>query len=170
MKEVTFKNVKCKTGGLIPRKGDARGMHKGWHFTLNRDSRSFDSMNWKGLREYRRNDSRITLEVLQGESKGQNCSGQLGPKIKDVLRKAKEVADTLKDDVVERKMLGLAVVQRTKGQRIGNRGPSNVKGIPWKGLMRFKKKGKLSLRIVGPFEVLRHIGKLAYELALPPNM
>ena len=24
MKEVTFKNVKCKTGGLIPRKGDAR--------------------------------------------------------------------------------------------------------------------------------------------------
>ena len=24
MKEVTFKNVKCKTGGLIPRKGDTR--------------------------------------------------------------------------------------------------------------------------------------------------
>ena len=24
MKEVTFKNVKCKTGGSIPRKGDAR--------------------------------------------------------------------------------------------------------------------------------------------------
>ena len=24
MKEVTFKNVKCKTGGMIPRKGDAR--------------------------------------------------------------------------------------------------------------------------------------------------
>ena len=24
MKEVTFKKVKCKTGGIIPRKGDAR--------------------------------------------------------------------------------------------------------------------------------------------------
>ena len=24
MKEVTFKNVKCKTGGMIPRKGDVR--------------------------------------------------------------------------------------------------------------------------------------------------
>ncbi|KAL8098201.1 hypothetical protein AgCh_031097 [Apium graveolens] len=47
-------------------------------------------------------------------SKGRNCSGQLGPKTKDVLRKAKEVADTLKDEVVERKMLGSAVVQRTK--------------------------------------------------------
>ncbi|KAL8125481.1 hypothetical protein AgCh_012967 [Apium graveolens] len=67
MKEVTFKNVKCKTGGLIPRKGDARGMHKGWHFTLNRDSMSFDSMNWKGLRVYPMKDLRITLEVLQGE-------------------------------------------------------------------------------------------------------
>ncbi|KAL8155434.1 hypothetical protein AgCh_000719 [Apium graveolens] len=67
MKEVTIKNVKCKTGGLIPRKGDARGMHKGWNFTLNRESMSFDSRNWKGLRVYMMKDLRITLEVLQGE-------------------------------------------------------------------------------------------------------
>ncbi|KAL8156755.1 hypothetical protein AgCh_001745 [Apium graveolens] len=38
------------------------------------------------------------------------------------------------------------------------------------GLMRFGKKGKLSPPIVGPLDILRSIGKLAYELALPQNM
>ena len=36
--------------------------------------------------------------------------------------------------------------------------------------MRFRKNGKLSPRFVGPLEILRRIGKLAYELALPPNL
>ncbi|KAL8112970.1 hypothetical protein AgCh_020331 [Apium graveolens] len=128
MKEVTFKNVKCKTGGLIPRKGDAR--------------------------EYRRNDSEITLEVLQGERKGQRggrhfkevfyttCMDSVWLDIKiswnvnddsriklskiDAAEKGvvklwwysewKHIRDTKVDvdEVVERKMLGTAVVQRTK--------------------------------------------------------
>ena len=45
-----------------------------------------------------------------------------------------------------------------------------LKISPWKGLSRFGKKGKLSPRYVGPFEILRRVGKVAYELALPPHM
>ncbi|KAL8112864.1 hypothetical protein AgCh_020246 [Apium graveolens] len=45
-----------------------------------------------------------------------------------------------------------------------------LKISPWKGLTRFGKKGKLSPRYIGPFEVLRQVGKVAYELALPPHM
>ena len=43
-----------------------------------------------------------------------------------------------------------------------------LKVSPWKGLTRFGKKRKLSPRYVGPFEILKHVGKVAYELELPP--
>ena len=33
--------------------------------------------------------------------------------------------------------------------------------------MRFGKKGKLSLRFIGPYEVIKKVGPLAYRLALP---
>ncbi|XP_073017877.1 uncharacterized protein [Primulina eburnea] len=45
-----------------------------------------------------------------------------------------------------------------------------VKVAPMKGVMRFRKKGKLSPRFIGPFEILGRFGTLAYRVVLPPNL
>ncbi|XP_070007827.1 uncharacterized protein [Nicotiana sylvestris] len=45
-----------------------------------------------------------------------------------------------------------------------------LKISPMKGIMRFGKKGKLSPRFIGLFEVLRRVGEVACELALPSSL
>ena len=45
-----------------------------------------------------------------------------------------------------------------------------LKVMPKRGVVRFGKHGKLSLRFIGPFEILETVGTVAYQLALPPSM
>ncbi|KAL5559353.1 hypothetical protein UlMin_035564 [Ulmus minor] len=100
------------------------------------------------------------------------------------------------DEVGERKLLGPEIVQKTvdivekirqrmktaqsrqKSYTDRRRKPLEfaigdkvfLKVAPMKGVMRFGKRGKLSPRFVGPFEILERIGDLAYRVALPPAM
>jgi hypothetical protein len=45
-----------------------------------------------------------------------------------------------------------------------------LKVSPMRGVMRFGKKGKLSPRFVGLFEITQRVGSLAYRIALPSDL
>ncbi|KAK9057437.1 hypothetical protein SSX86_022272 [Deinandra increscens subsp. villosa] len=45
-----------------------------------------------------------------------------------------------------------------------------LKVTPWKGIIRFRKRGKLSPRFIGPFKILAKVGQNAYQLELPEEL
>nr|XP_009787887.1 PREDICTED: uncharacterized protein K02A2.6-like [Nicotiana sylvestris] len=71
------------------------------------------------------------------------------------------------NEVGERKFVGPEIVQQTE-DKVGDK--VFLKVSPWKKIMRFGQKGKLSPRFIGPYEILERIGLVAYKLALPPEL
>ncbi|GKA86609.1 putative reverse transcriptase domain-containing protein [Tanacetum coccineum] len=45
-----------------------------------------------------------------------------------------------------------------------------LKVAPWKGVVRFGKRGKLNPRYIGPFQIIERIGPVAYRLELPQEL
>ncbi|GJT76701.1 putative reverse transcriptase domain-containing protein [Tanacetum coccineum] len=45
-----------------------------------------------------------------------------------------------------------------------------LKVSPWKGVVQFGKRGKLSPRYIGPFKILSRVGLMAYKLELPQEL
>ncbi|KAD0546611.1 hypothetical protein E3N88_23289 [Mikania micrantha] len=45
-----------------------------------------------------------------------------------------------------------------------------LKVSPWKGIIRFRKRGKLSSRYIGPFQIKSRVEKVVYQLDLPEEL
>jgi hypothetical protein len=90
----------------------------------------------------------------------------------------KEIIQDTKDKIVVIRQR-MAVAQSQQKSYVDNRRRALefevgdhvfLKISPMKGVMRFCKKGKLSPQFIGPFEIMQRIGKLAYRVALPPDL
>ncbi|GJX04548.1 putative reverse transcriptase domain-containing protein [Tanacetum coccineum] len=77
--------------------------------------------------------------------------------IKEKLKAERDRQKSYADN--RRKLLEFEVVDRVM-----------LKVSPWKGVIRFGKKGKLAPRYVGPFEILERVGPVAYRLRLPEEL
>ncbi|GJX41461.1 putative reverse transcriptase domain-containing protein [Tanacetum coccineum] len=75
-------------------------------------------------------------------------------------------------DVGEVQVIGPEIVQETTKKpmefQVGDK--VMLKVSPWKGVVRFGKRGKLNPRYVGPFKLLEKVGSVAYKLELPQEL
>ncbi|GJX36636.1 hypothetical protein Tco_0248193, partial [Tanacetum coccineum] len=70
--------------------------------------------------------------------------------------------------VGEVQLTGPEIVQETTENIV--RDKVMLKVSPWKGVVRFGKRGKLNPRYVGPFKVLEKVGSVAYKFELPREL
>ncbi|GJV98407.1 putative reverse transcriptase domain-containing protein [Tanacetum coccineum] len=110
---------------------------------------------WTSKRDAVRN----WMIIIRIGSIGRKCNGR-GPCIKVACSMGKDWESSL---------TGLELVQEmTDKFEVGD--SLLLKVTPWKGVVRFRKKGKLAPRYVGPIEILERISPVAYQLRLPEEL
>nr|GEY19025.1 hypothetical protein [Tanacetum cinerariifolium] len=61
-------------------------------------------------------------------------------------------------------------LQKALGTQLDLSDKVMLKVSPWRGVIRFGKREKLSSRFIGPFNVIKRIGPVAYKLELPDKL
>ena len=92
----------------------------------------------------------------------------LGPKLVYLTKQSSEKI---------RKRLTVAQDRQKKYADLGRKfktfevgGKVLLKVSPWKGVVRIAKRNKSSTRFIEPFEILKKVGYVSYQLALPPDL
>ncbi|TYK19664.1 retrotransposon protein, putative, Ty3-gypsy subclass [Cucumis melo var. makuwa] len=139
---------------------------------VSRDAR-FTSKFWKGLqlafgRSYQATISITTFEALYGRCcRSPICWGEvgeqrmLGPELVQITNAA--IQNITARMLTAQSRQKSYADKRCKNLEFDVGDVAFLKVAPIKGVLRFEKKGKLSPRFVGPFEILERIGRVAYR-------
>ncbi|GKF82161.1 putative reverse transcriptase domain-containing protein, partial [Tanacetum coccineum] len=99
-------------------------------------------------------------EVGEGQLIGPELVQETTKKISQIKDRLKAIRDRQKSYVDKRRK----PLEFSVGDHV------LLKMSPWKGVVCFWKKGKLAPRFVGPFEITKRIGPVAYRLRLPEEL
>jgi hypothetical protein len=89
----------------------------------------------------------------------------------DVIEAAKAIVCRIHDNLKAVKSHQETYVNKRRRPlefKVGNH--VNLRVSPMKGMKRFRVKGKLTPRYIGPFHILEKCGTMAYKLDLPPSL
>ncbi|GKB11345.1 putative reverse transcriptase domain-containing protein [Tanacetum coccineum] len=115
------------------------------------------------------------FEALYGRKcRSPVCWAEVG----EVQLTGPEIVQETTEKIIQIKKIIQAVRDRQKSYANLKRKPMEfqvgdrvmLKVSPWKGVVRFGKRGKLNPRYVGPFKVLEKVGAVAYKLELPQEL
>ena len=87
--------------------------------------------------------------------------------IKDAEQKVKVIRESLKA-ATDRQKSYADLKRKDIEYQVGDK--VFLKVSPWKKVLRFGRKGKLSPRFIGPYEISERVGPVAYRLILPPEL
>ena len=89
----------------------------------------------------------------------------------DLVKETSEKVDLIQKRLLKARSRQKSYVDRWRRPlefEVGNNVFSKV--MPKRGVVKFGKRGKLSSRYIGPFEVLQRVGTIAYQLVLPSSL
>ena len=88
----------------------------------------------------------------------------------DILREAEQQVQQIRDTLKTAQSRQKSYADNRRRELIFNEGDFvYLKVSPMRGMQRFKLKGKLAPRFIGPFKILSRRGEVAYQLELPPQ-